>query len=186
VPISLPSSLIRLREARKAAIARVSAGLENELQRLVADGDMHIYGKFCPDVEALEPERGEIERISWSSIAGAQWNWKRDSISVTKLIETLSAPIHHTSGFGEVSFKRDEFEAQLEKAAKQHVPDKRRGPKPKFDPELIKDILDKEDWPRGEKSQGELARELMEFPDFKKKSLTEAYAEKLVRIYRGT
>lgn len=154
--------------------------------RFVMDGDLTLFGRYCADVTMAEPDHGEIEPILTAQISREEWNWERNSITVSKLIDTAEFPTHSIYGFGDVSFLRDEFLELLEKLASHNVPYKRRGPRPIYDPEIIRSILEIEDAPFGSRTQGELARALADHPEFKQQGLTEAYAEKLVRKFRDT
>lgn len=180
------SRFIRLKEARELSLVRTGQTFDSELVRLVMDGDLELFGRFCPDVTTADPQHGEIELIETGVISGRTWDWERNSITVIRLVETGRFPEHEFLGFGDVSFSRSEFADLLEKLARMHTPQKRRGPKTKYDPELVTRIIEIEDYPRGSKSQGDLARALLDDPQLKRLGLDEPYAEKLVRKFRDT
>lgn len=179
------SKYIRLNEARELLLARTGRTFDSDLVRLVMDGELKLFGRYCHDFMVAEPRLGEIEPILTGRVSEEKWNWDQNSISLISLVETTSLPKHHYSGFSDVSFARGEFVALLEKLVHPQLPAKRRGPNPKYDPELILSILEAEDFPQGSRSQGELARALVADPELKSRGLKEAYAERLVRKFRG-
>lgn len=159
MPIRLEGPLMLLSEARGEMLAAYGASLEDQLQELALQGALDVSGYKYADAETDDRPQ-ELAVIPTSELLHARWDWDESRLFLDQDLGDWAPTIQY--GYVRCAFSRPDFRVWLSQVSGlAQKPGKRKPGRPtSYKQENLDAILDELDVPRGQKSQGALAREV--------------------------